>query len=654
MAKRPVSKKTSSVARDTGACPDKSFPSQAGSLSEAGKNGRDVASEDSMAAPRALPSVLVGSEPRRTRSRFVPLRTEQFGDLLQRVYPERRITSIHLHVSECPSHAEDRGRETLEAMWRFQIRHLGLADIAQHLTIDGHGIIWTGRHWERPPVSVLGHNGNAESGPLMITLIGDFRPGSDHFGGAQRDAAVVAVALLQNRFALGTGTLEFAWHLSSRQVPAEQIADEAFRREVDEARQRLSSASRAGAANRRSPFDDSAVDHGDVDQAVQLLLERPHGGADAIQEIDARGFTDDELVLLSDRPRRKSLCGAAASKAVLGAPYSQETKGVSMSQKKRWEMGMSADRVANSVEERGGSRKALCIGINAYARKPLSGCVNDARAWMKCLQGLGFQVETLFDSQATLQGMLGAIRRLVQGGRAGDVIVVQCSSHGSQIPNRGTADESDGLDEAVVPIDVERSGFLIDDDLAEINNLIPAGVNVTYFMDCCHSGTITRMGIGPDETEEVTRFLIPTVEMLEAHRRARGTRAAAVTRSTYSGKREVLFSACRAEQTAKERNGQGDFTRNALRVLSQGLSGVTNAGFIDSVRKLGGFNEQEPQLWSDETVWDAPLLGAPGGVTPPLSPASPAGTGDAGSLDDAIAKLDAILGQLRVVRSRCM
>jgi hypothetical protein len=32
-------------------------------------------------------------------------------------------------------------------------------------------------------------------------------------------------------------------------------------------------------------------------------------------------------------------------------------------------------------------KKALCVGINAYADKPLNGCVNDANDWAELLVG---------------------------------------------------------------------------------------------------------------------------------------------------------------------------------------------------------------------------------------------------------------------------
>ena len=49
-----------------------------------------------------------------------------------------------------------------------------------------------------------------------------------------------------------------------------------------------------------------------------------------------------------------------------------------------------------------GRRRALCIGINAYLRKPLSGCVADARSWAATFHAIGFEVQPLLlDTVAT-------------------------------------------------------------------------------------------------------------------------------------------------------------------------------------------------------------------------------------------------------------
>jgi hypothetical protein len=42
----------------------------------------------------------------------------------------------------------------------------GWSDLAQHLTVDPQGWLWTGRNRNLAPASATGHNGTAGEGPL--------------------------------------------------------------------------------------------------------------------------------------------------------------------------------------------------------------------------------------------------------------------------------------------------------------------------------------------------------------------------------------------------------------------------------------------------------------------------------------------------------
>ena len=164
-------------------------------------------------------------------------------------------------------------------------------------------------------------------------------------------------------------------------------------------------------------------------------------------------------------------------------------------------------------------------------------------------------METLLDGQATGSGILSAVRRLIQGSRPGDVVVVQYSGHGTQLQGPGGDEEQD---EALVPYDHRTNGCIVDDDIGELCNLIPEGVNVTFFMDCCHSGSNTRTLFGGPtnslESDVKVRFLWPDAEMQRIHQEKR-SRARARAPLPYADHREILFSACRSNETAKERSG---------------------------------------------------------------------------------------------------
>ena len=56
-------------------------------------------------------------------------------------------------------------------------------------------------------------------------------------------------------------------------------------------------------------------------------------------------------------------------------------------------------------------------------------------------------------------------------------------------------DEEDGYDETLIPLDYQSAGQIRDDDLLR-TLVVPMGegVFVTSIMDCCHSGTVHKVG----------------------------------------------------------------------------------------------------------------------------------------------------------------
>jgi hypothetical protein len=270
----------------------------------------------------------------------------------------------------------------------------------------------------------------------------------------------------------------------------------------------------------------------------------------------------------------------------------------------------------------GGRRLALCIGINDYAERPLAGCVADATLWASTLRTLGFpRPQTLFNEQATRQRILDEFGGLVQSARAGDVLVLQYAGHGTYLPDVNGDEDDDGRDEALCPIDYEDGQFVIDDDLRLIFAELPAGVNLTCFFDCCHSGTITRLvvprtGRATGVRGDVARARFLPIKgsiqaryeaLREKSRVARAGRALAV-RATADLK-EVVFSACRADQVAYESGGQGDFTRITTELLERGAGRESHAAFLGRIRRgFGSQARQEPQLDCATGMRDGLLL----------------------------------------------
>lgn len=260
-----------------------------------------------------------------------------------------------------------------------------------------------------------------------------------------------------------------------------------------------------------------------------------------------------------------------------------------------------------------GRRRALCVGINRYPTAPLHGCVADATLWASTLQGLGFEAPvTLFDERATLEGITEALAELVETSRAGDVIVFQYAGHGTQLPDIDgdeAGGDTPGKDEAICPYDFAAGAFLIDDDIGQIFGRVPRGVNLTCFIDCCHSGTISRFAVGrptaaSSRPDERPRFLVATPQMIEAHRQYRARFGVSRGSSAGSGgltrMREVLFTACLSSEVAWESGGQGDFTRRAIPVLRNGAGRVTHREFEQQViAAFGTSPRQHARLYCD-------------------------------------------------------
>lgn len=145
----------------------------------------------------------------------------------------------------------------------------------------------------------------------------------------------------------------------------------------------------------------------------------------------------------------------------------------------------------------GGNKRALLVGIN-YTNTPnqLEGCITDVlnikRFLMEKCGWLEESIELLTDetvlkpSRVNIESKLQA---LVHNAQAGDTVLFHYSGHGSRVRDR-SGDESDGVDEVLVPVDYSTAGMIPDDWLREhVCAKVPAQVTLWAFMDCCHSGT---------------------------------------------------------------------------------------------------------------------------------------------------------------------
>ena len=86
----------------------------------------------------------------------------------------------------------------------------------------------------------------------------------------------------------------------------------------------------------------------------------------------------------------------------------------------------------------------------------------------------------------TCMDVQAALDQLVSNTQPGDTLFFHFSGHGTQVPSDDPS-ETDGLDEAIVPTDMN---IIVDDDLRVILCKVPLGSHLTMLADCCHSGTM--------------------------------------------------------------------------------------------------------------------------------------------------------------------
>ncbi len=284
------------------------------------------------------------------------------------------------------------------------------------------------------------------------------------------------------------------------------------------------------------------------------------------------------------------------------------------------------------------AKRALLVGINRY-RIPgadLRGCVNDVKNLKSVLtRYYGFarkDIRTLTDLQATKKAMQSEITKLIGKARAGDVLLLHYSGHGSNVPDR-SGDEADERDEILCPTDLDWKDPLLDDWLRAEFDKLPAGVNFTVIMDCCHSGTNTR-AIQPPDAKRIERYLPCPLDLLaaESGRRLRGTVRGGRAELRAASRRgdivnvnmpELLITGCRSTQTSADayigNTYNGALTYNLVAAINARKGKLTyrelHALALQSLKK--GRFDQVPQLEGRSSSFDLPFLSPVAQAAPP-------------------------------------
>ena len=241
-------------------------------------------------------------------------------------------------------------------------------------------------------------------------------------------------------------------------------------------------------------------------------------------------------------------------------------------------------------------RRALLIGIDAYqAVSRLNGPVNDAHDMAAFLvERAGFRqddLRLLLDAEATRDNILAAIEEwLIAGTQPGDDVLLYFSGHGFQQPD-ADGDETDNLDETLVPVDARVDGRMVrgmitDDDIALLLDRL-ADRRTYVVVDACHSGTSTRAVSDGESWRYAKTPRLPNGAPLRVAR-TRGVagtvqRAASIVQSSHSNM--VVWTAVRADQKALVDRDAVDrpgsvFTRRLLAGAKDGKADRNRDGIV--------------------------------------------------------------------------
>ncbi|XP_008802515.1 metacaspase-1-like [Phoenix dactylifera] len=280
-----------------------------------------------------------------------------------------------------------------------------------------------------------------------------------------------------------------------------------------------------------------------------------------------------------------------------------------------------------------GRKRAVICGISyRNSRHELKGCLNDA----KCMRYLlvnrfhfpEASILMLTEEESdphripTKQNIRMALYWLVQGCQPGDSLLFHYSGHGSQQRNY-SGDEVDGYDETLCPLDFERQGMIVDDEInATIVRPLPPGVKLHAIIDACHSGTVLDLPY-------LCRMNRSGEYVWEDHRPRSG-----IWKGT-SGGEVISFSGCDDNQTSADTSALSRITStgamtycfiqaiekgnentygsmlNSMRSTIRNTSNTMSGGPVTSLLtmlltggSLGGGLRQDPQLTSN-TMFDA-------------------------------------------------
>ncbi len=271
----------------------------------------------------------------------------------------------------------------------------------------------------------------------------------------------------------------------------------------------------------------------------------------------------------------------------------------------------------------GAGGQALLIGIDSYPCFPpgvqLKGAVQDAENLAGMLRrDFGFdpwQIEVLINEQATREGIIGGLERLLRRTRKGEAVVVHFSGHGSRRLVPGCSYRGDDLENVLVTHDSGHDGLHPNLDLsgselyAWLRHLSARTPRITLILDCCHAGALPRgqsaAGLGRARTLDSDSRPLETLPFPWSFDNTELPRAGSSDWLSAS-QSFTLIAACRGKELAREvslEEGGVCLTRGALsdallRALPGAAEGSTYSDLLPALtaRIRGLYPEQHPQI----------------------------------------------------------
>ncbi|KAG8825464.1 hypothetical protein FRC17_008636 [Serendipita sp. 399] len=254
---------------------------------------------------------------------------------------------------------------------------------------------------------------------------------------------------------------------------------------------------------------------------------------------------------------------------------------------------------------------ALLIGINNYSPKseltPLRGSVADVEAvkgyLRETLHVPAENITTLLNTQATRVNIIKGIQNLANNTEIppGSPILIYFAGHGSEADAPKSWGPRGTKVQLIIPYDfhVFKKGVGLEGMVRAIPNRTMSalledlaqakGDNIIVILDSCYAGAGTQRGRGRSiqVDERIDKDLDREIwsAMEEKKKAVQVERVGISTGFEYYGDAShVLMAACAPDETAKEINGRGSFTKALLKTIT--TFGIENMTYDSLIKRL--------------------------------------------------------------------